>query len=203
MVTEVMINRMDSKLKTSDRWWDLSAAALLSIAVLIAATRLVATQWTDHLELAQTSTLLGLIAGFALGKSRFSPRLVGFLATAYGIYAVPWLLGSLYERSISWPERIQSLGGRLSLIIGQIMRQETVTDSLLFLALMVALFWIVSIHAAYTIVRHGQPWQAIFPAGIALFMIHAFDSFITRRAWLLAFYLFFCLVLVARMTYLQ
>ncbi len=194
---------MESDSKTMDRWWDLSAAALLSIAVLITATRLVATQWTDHLELAQTITLLGLIAGFALGKSRFSPRLAGFLAAAYGVFTVPWLLGSLYERSIAWPERIQSIGGRLTLIIGQIMRQETVTDSLLFLALMVTLFWIITTHAAYTIVRYGQPWQAIFPAGIALFLIHAFDSFIARRAWLLAFYLFFSLVLVARMTYLQ
>ena len=194
---------MEQKLETPIRWWDLSAAALLSIAVLIAATRLVATHWTDHLELAQTITLLGLIAGFALGRSRFSPRVVGFLALVYGIFAVPWLLGSLYERSIEWPERIQSIGGRLGTILGQISRQETVIDSLLFLSLMVALFWVLSVHSAYTIVRYGQPWQAIFPSGIALFLIHSFDAFIARRGWLLALYLFFALVLVARLTYLQ
>ena len=194
---------MEHKPEPPERWWDLSAAALLSMALLTAASRLVATQWTDHLELAQTITLLGLLAGFALGKSRFSPRLVGILALAYGVFSVPWLIGTLYEPSVSWPERIQSIFGRISIILGQIARQETVFDSLLFLFLMVALFWVLSVHASYTIVRYGQPWQAIFPAGIALLIIHAFDAFINRRAWYLAIYLFFALVLVARLTYLQ
>lgn len=194
---------MEHKPETLVRWWDLSAAALLGIAMLTAASRLVATQWTNHLELAQTITLLGLIAGFTLGKSRFSPRMVGFLAIAYGAFSVPWLLGGLYDQSISWQERIQSIGGRVGIILGQIVRQETVFDSLLFLLLMVALFWILSVHAAYTIVRYGQAWQAIFPAGLALFLIHSFDAFIPRRAWYLAIYLFFALVLVARLTYLQ
>jgi transglutaminase-like putative cysteine protease len=194
---------MDQKSTTIDRWWDLPAAALLSIAVLTAATRLVATQWTDDLELAQTISLLGLIIGMLLGQSKFSARLVGFLATAYGVFFVPWQIASLYASSIGWPERIQSITGRLGLIIGQIIRQETVIDSLLFLVLMVALFWILSVHAAYTIVRYGQAWQAIFPSGIALFLIHSFDAAISRRVWFLAFYLFFALVLVARLTYLQ
>jgi len=194
---------MEPNPKNPDRWWDLSAAALLSIALLTAASRLVATQWTNHLELAQTISMLGLFAGFALGKSRFSPRIVGFLGLAYGAFAVPWLIGALYEQAVSWQERIQSIGGRIGIILGQIVRQETVMDSLLFLVLMVALFWILSVHAAYTVVRYGQPWQAIFPAGIALFLIHSFDAFIPRRAWYLAIYLFFALVLVARLTYLQ
>jgi hypothetical protein len=47
---------MENRTVNPDRWWDLSAAALLSIAVMIAATRLVATEWTEHLELAQTIT---------------------------------------------------------------------------------------------------------------------------------------------------
>ena len=185
------------------RWWDVPAAALLLVAILTAATRLVATRWTDALTIVQMIAFLGVIAGMALGKSRFSPRLVFIFALCYGIFVVPWRLGSLYRRAIAWQERLTSIAGRLNIIITQLLNKQVVTDSLLFLVLMGALFWLLSVHAGYTLIRNGDAWQAILPTGLAMFAIHSFDALVSRRAWYLAVYIFFALVLVARMTYLQ
>ena len=187
----------------SPRWWDLPAASLLIVALVAAATRLVVTQWTDHLSIVQTIAFVGALAGMALGQSRFSPRLAGLIALAYGLFFVPWQLGMTMGRGIFWGERLTSLAGRLQIIISQLIKQEVVQDSLLFIVLMSALFWLLSVHAGYTLVRYGRAWHAILPTGMALFAIHSFDSLIARRAWYLAVYLFFSLVLVARVAYLQ
>lgn len=194
---------MNNPSASVSRWWDLPAAALLIVALVTAATRLVVTQWTDYLSLVQSIAFLGGLTGLALGQSRFSPRISALFAMAYGLFAIPWQLGLTMGRGIPWPERIYSMLGRLDVIINQLINQEVVQDSLLFLVLMSALFWLLTVHAGYNLTRYGRAWQAILPTGLALFAIHSFDALIQRRAWYLAVYLFFSLVLVARVAYLQ
>jgi transglutaminase-like putative cysteine protease len=184
------------------RWWDLTAAVLLLAALLTSATRLLVTQWTDDLAIIQTVTSVGLIAGFALGKSRFNTLWVRLFALIYGIYVIPWQLGMTMNPEISWLDRLLILQSRLEVIFIQILKQQPIRDSLLFLVLMGVLFWFISVHAGYTLVRHGEAWGAILPAGMALFIFQLFDPAVSRRAWYLAIFLFFALVLIARMAYL-
>ena len=192
------------EVKTSSlRWWDLPAALLLMAALTTAATRLVATHWTRHLEIVQTLAFFGVLLGLALGKSRFSPRIVAFFAIAYGAFAVPQQLGMFLREDILWSERLSILANRLGVIIYQIVNRETVQDSLLFLVSMAILYWMLSVLAGYTLVRYGNGWQTVLPAGLAMFVIHSFDPLLPRRAWYLAIYLFFALVLIARTTFLQ
>ncbi len=184
------------------RWWDLPAAALLMAALLTAAARLIATKWTTDLDITQVLVAFGVIAGWALGKSRFSPRMAVFFATAYGLFAIPWRLGSAIREDILWTERLSILWNRLTVIIYQLVNQEPVQDSLLFLIAMSALFWVLGTHAGYTLVRYGNPWKATLPAGLSMFIIHSFDPYLTRRTLYLAAYLFFALMLIARMNFL-
>lgn len=186
-----------------DRWWDVPAAALLFVALMTAATRLVVTNWTEELRIIQTLTLLGLAAGLALGYSRFSPRIAGLFALAYGLFTTGWLVGLTLGPGIAWPERMASIAGRLGVIIYQLFFREAIYDSLLFVVIMSALFWLLSVHAGYTLVRYGNGWKALLPAGLTLFVIHSFDPAIARRAWYLAIFLFFALVLIARTAYLH
>jgi transglutaminase-like putative cysteine protease len=185
------------------RWWDLPAASLLVVAMLTAASRLVATDWTSHLDIAQTLAFAGVIAGLAIGQSRFSPRISFLLAAVYGAFAVPFMVGNILGPGILWSERLISIVGRLQVIIKQLASHSVVTDSLLFQVLMAILFWTLAVYAGYTLTRHGDAWRAILPTGLALFVIHSFDPLIARRTWYLAIYLFFSLVLVARMAYLK
>lgn len=189
--------------QTAPRWWDVPAAALLLVTILTAATRLVATEWTGDLQIVQNIAFLATISGLALGFSRFSPPVARLFAVAYGLFAVPWQLGRTMGPGIMWSERLASLSGRLQVIFEQLAAQEAVQDSLLFLVLMSVLFWVLGSYAGYSLVRHGNVWASILPTGLALFVIHSFDPLIPRRAWYLAVFIFFALVLVARVTFLH
>lgn len=185
------------------RWWDLPAALLALAALLTAALRLAATNWTSDLPLTETLAFFGFAAGLALGQSVFTRRTTSLLALAYGLFAIPWQLGLTMDENILWSERMLSLWGRLVHTTGDLIRQEPVTDPILFLFLMAALFWALGVQAGYTLTRHGQSWQAILPTGLALFVIHIHDPYWPYRTWYLAAYLFFSLLLVARMTFLS
>lgn len=185
------------------RWFDWTAAALLLAALLTAATRLVATEWTNYLHLVQNVAVLGLIAGLALGQSRFAPRSVLVFAVAFGLFTVPWQLGAALQSEPLWTDRLSALLYRLGVILYQLINRLTVRDSLLFIVLMNFLFWALSLHAGYVLVRYGDAWKATLPTGLAIFVIHYYDPLVARRAWYLAFYIFFTLVLVARMAFIH
>ncbi len=188
---------------TGTRWWDLPAAVILLVVMTTAFSRLVATEWTQGLVVTRYITYLGLFAGLAIGQSRFSAKIAAFLAFAYGLFIIPWRLGMLMGEGILWDERLISMGGRLQVIITQLTKRQAVTDSFLFLVLMGVLFWVLSIHAGYTLTRYANPWRIIIPAGVAMVLIHSYDAYLSSRAWYLVVFLFFSLILVARLAYLH
>lgn len=185
------------------RGFDWPASLLLLAAMTTAATRLAATRWTADLMIIQTITILGVIAGLALGISRFSGRAAFYLAFAYGLFVVPWQIGLVQQSEALWSQRLLMMGNRLGVILYQLINKLTVLDSLLFLVLMSLLFWTLSVYAGYSVARYGDAWKAIVPTGLALFVIHYYDPLIARRAWYLAFFIFFGLVLVARLAFVK
>ncbi|MFU8773588.1 MAG: transglutaminase domain-containing protein, partial [Anaerolineales bacterium] len=160
------------------------------------------TSWTEYLYLVHAVAVLGLIAGLALGQSQFKPKLVRLFALAYGIFTVTWQLGLTLHQSLIWQDRVSILGERLWLTINLLIQQNPVTDNTFFLFLMACLFWVLSVYGGYTLVRHNNAWRAIIPPGIAIVIIHIYDSFYTIRTWYLASYLFFTLLLLARVRFL-
>lgn len=198
------------------RWWDAFAAVLLVATLLTAATRLEATRWTANLDEVQLCTILGAILGLALGKSRFRPREVGILAFSYGAILIPWRLGLLMGETLTWEERFGQLGVRVGAILVEVLTRKPITDSLLFLIMMCILFWALSLHAGYIVVRRAYSWQAILPTGLVLFIIHYYancpysrslnaciDPGLQKGAWYLAVFLLFSLLMVGRLTYLH
>lgn len=186
-----------------DRWWDIPAAFLLFIILTTAYSRLVATAWTDGLQITRTITYFGLIAGLALGQSRFSPRITSLFASIFGLFVVVWRLGMLMGENVLWTERLTSMSGRLTVILTQLVKRQAVTDSFLFLVLMGLLFWALSSFAGYSLTRYANPWRVVLPTGLALVLVHSYDSYQANRIWYLIAFLFFVLILVARLVYLH
>ena len=188
---------------TDNRWWDFLAALLLIIAMLTSATRLVATKWVSQLSLVQNIAVWGTLAGLALGKSKFPRWLVFLFTVAYGIYVIPWQLGLTMAEGIEWRERLISMAGRIQMVIQDILAHRDVQDNLFFLMLMALLYWVIGVYAGFQLVRNGSIWRAILPAGLAVFVIHAFDSLLDSRAWYLPVYIFLSLMLLARVNFLR
>ncbi len=185
------------------RWADLMTALLLLAGLITAASRLTATHWTEDLGLVQSVLFLGWMAGIALGQSIFSKRVVGVFAFLYGAFVVPWQIGLTVRGNIDWNERLLSMLGRLQVILGDIAIRKAVEDNLLFLVLMAILFWVVSVSAAFILVRYGEPWRALLPAGLTAFVIDLFDQQLPHRSWYMAVYIFLGLIIIARMAFLH
>lgn len=185
------------------RWWDWPAVLLLIAAIYVAATRLNATHWTEELNIIQTISLVGVIAGLALGKSTFSPAVVRIFAFVYGAFTIFWQLGLTIGTGVLWPERMMSMGNRLLIILDQIFQQKPVTDNLFFDLLMGFLFWTLSVYAGYSLTRHGNAWRAIIPAGITMIVVHNYDPYLAIRTWFLAGFIFLSLFLIARMHFIH
>ncbi|MGW8251447.1 MAG: transglutaminase family protein, partial [Anaerolineales bacterium] len=197
------MNREKINTAKNYRYWDIPAALLLLIILTTGFSRLIATEWTPGLVVTRYIAYIGLIAGLAIGFSRFSTKLVVFLGIVYGLFVIPWRLGMLMGEGILWSERMISMTGRLQVIFGQLAKRQAVTDGFLFLVLMSILFWVLSIHAGYSLTRYAHPWRTIIPTGATLVMIHSYDAYLTSRVWYLVIYLFFSLILVARLVYLH
>jgi len=185
------------------RWWDWPAVLLLIAAIYVAATRLNATHWTEELNVIQTISLVGVIAGLALGKSTFSPAVVRIFAFVYGAFTIFWQLGLTIGTGVLWPERMMSMGNRLLIILDHIFQQKPVTDNLFFDLLMGFLFWTLSVYAGYSLTRHGNAWRAIIPAGITMIVVHTYDPYLAIRTWFLAGFIFLSLFLIARMHFIH
>jgi transglutaminase-like putative cysteine protease len=184
------------------RYWDLPAATLLLAALIAAGSRLVSTHWTVELPIIQTLVFLGALLGFALGQSRFSARVVSVLALAYGFVLILWQVTSTIKEDLSWAARLSIVAYRLGTIIYQLINNHPLQDSLLFVVIMAILFWLLSVHAGYRIVRYANAWSATVPIGLAMIVIQISDPLVTRRAWYLTAFLFFTIVLAARCAFL-
>ena len=115
------------------RWWDTLTTLLMMMCLFIATLRLISTHWTENLAIVQPVAFLGIILGLALGQSSFSPRVGRFFTLAYGIFVIPWQLGITMEKEVpGWMERLVSMRGRLEVIVGELLRRESVTDNLFF-----------------------------------------------------------------------
>ncbi len=193
----------DTETQSLDRQLDWPAVLLLLVALLTAASRLVVAGWTGHLGMAQTLVFLGTVTGLALGRSRFSPRLVVLLASAYGLFAIPWQLGLTLEGDFLWIERLAILSDRLTITVGRIVQHRPVLDPAFFLLTMSTLFWVLGAQAGYTLTRYGRAWQAALPAGLVTLVIQTSDPLVAGRAWFLAAYIFLTLLLLVRLTYLR
>jgi transglutaminase-like putative cysteine protease len=194
---------MPKQKKSFIRWLDWQAALLGLVLVQIAAGRLVATQWTEHLTLVQVVGFFGILLGLALGQSIFSRTMAGLFAIAYGVLVIPWQIGSTLVPGIGMVERLLSLRGRLGLVLQELIQRDAITDNILFLLLMALVFWIVAVYAGFTLVRYAHAWRVVLPIGLTIFVIHSFDPLLSSRSWYLAFYLFFALLLVARLVFLN
>ncbi|MEN6409576.1 MAG: transglutaminase-like domain-containing protein [Anaerolineaceae bacterium] len=185
------------------RWWDIYAAFLYLAALLTAATRLEATDWTLYLERVQFVALLAGILGMALGLSRFSPKKVFWLSVPYTLFVIPWQIGTTLGEDIQWLERLQSLGSRLGLAWGQFVHSQPVSDPILFLVLMSILFWVIGVVGGYQLMRYGNAGVGIITAGIALFLVNNYHIGYKSWGFYFGFFLLFSLLLLGRTNYLQ
>ncbi|MBN1667175.1 MAG: transglutaminase domain-containing protein [Anaerolineales bacterium] len=193
----------DSPSKSHLTWSsvDIWGALILLLAQLTAADQLYATGWTNHLEMVITLAFWGTLAGLLLGYSAFGAGIVFVFALLFGLFGIHWQLGLTLLGDHAWLDRMYSVYDDLATVVNELIAQEPVTKSMLFLALMAALFWALSVHAGYVLARSRQPWTATLPTFLTMLVILINGRYVNLSSWFLAFYIFFMLLLAARSFY--
>ena len=142
--------------------------------MLVSSLTVVATEWTDRLEILPLAGLVGLIAGHLLSLSSFRSTTSHLFSAVYGLAWVGFLVGSGLPEGLSWRERILELGGRVSGWVQQALSGGTSQDSLIFLLFLAILFWILGYSAAWNTYRHRRAWLAALPLGIVSIVVTHF-----------------------------
>lgn len=189
--------------KSSVRWWDLSAAALLGAAILVSAWRLTATHWAENLGFAVNMALAGWLVGLALGKSALARWPAVTIAGAYALVLLPLQLSAAAAEDVYLGERLLSLFGRLLASLSEYAAGRPIRDPLFIVALLTTIYWFIGLCTGYFLVRRASVLAVVLPSGIVLFLVHLYDRVSPGRNFLLAMYLLITLLLMARLNYLR
>lgn len=188
--------------KSSSRWWDWSSAVLLYLLILISTWRLSVTDWTPDLDQVRHLATLGTVIGLALGYSQYKRRAVSLFVLDYTVILIPYQLMKIFDSDIELRERALSLLGRWLFSIQELVLGNPVNDPLLFVTLLSIIYWIIGLTAGYYLVRRANFLAAVLPAGFVMLVVHMNDNGSAQRAWLIAVYLLFSLILMGRQNYL-
>lgn len=190
----------------TQKWWDLPSAVFLLGALLSAAIRLHLTDWTEHLGRMEFNVLLAAAFGFALGRSLFRGRLTFLFGLVYSLFFIPWQLGLILP-DLEWSARLNILYARLWYAVADLLANQPVKDSILFLTTMMTLYWFASLLSTYQLVRRANPWVPLLSLGGMIIVIE-YTTEMYRYAKVSGgiysfFYLVFCLLLMGRVYYLK
>jgi transglutaminase-like putative cysteine protease len=191
---------MENNLK---RYWDIPALLFLAIALWVSVSRLVATDWTQNLDVTELMVMTSFTLGIFLGKSRFRSGTARWFAFVYTVLIVPYQLAGTIDAQRPWLERYMSLGIRISHILYALFNNLPIKDNIFFLSIMGLLYWLLAMISGYMLVRYGRPWITCLMAGVVLLIIDQYSYYIHFRDRYTVIYFICLLSLVGRVYFLK
>ncbi|HLE27886.1 MAG TPA: transglutaminase-like domain-containing protein [Anaerolineales bacterium] len=171
---------------------------LMSVMLTVAGWGVAVASWTQGLWAAWLASVVGILAGLALAKSRFSGFVASLFAIVYGLFYVGFLVCFMLEGS--WHERSLELVTRLGTFIYKATFGGTSRDALPFPVFISLVFWFIGVIGAWSVFRRRSVWLAVIPGGVGL-LINAYYYLGPARIDLyLAVYMLLALLLVARVS---
>lgn len=191
-------------MKTNNvRVWDWPVAALVILLVYMSAARLSMTAWTPGLWSVEGASVLATLLGSLLGFSKFQKAPLRWLVAGYSLMILPWILGKLIQSENTVIGQWASLTGRLAAANVSVWRGEPVTDSLFFVALMCILFWAIGLFSGYQSMRYSSASATLIPAMLPLLVVQYYDSYQTRRIWIVGFFFLLAILLMGRLNFIE
>lgn len=184
-----------------DRWWNFFAAIILFALFLMTALKIQSTEWTEDLHIINWLTFIGYLLGIGLGYSIFRRFVLGLFFIIFSVLIVPFIIGTTYDSGIIWLSRFESILGRMSFSINQILSNTRLEDSILFFIFLSILVWFTSLFGGFQFTRKSQPWIPILISGITIFASEFYDQ--NGNSTYTAFFVFFVLIFIAQTFFLE
>ncbi len=189
--------------KSEARTFDFLSVFLLASTVLLAAARLVATDWLPNLTLIAAITRWGLFFGFAFNYSRFKKWGISLLSLGYSIFFFPLLIYRKISPDLATEARLLEMGNRFESAFNAFGAQKPVNDPLIALSLLGLLFWLTALYAVFALLRHKNGLAALLPTTLISLIVQYYDAQVESKLWMVGLYFFFALLLLARLNYIE
>ena len=177
---------------------DLISFLIVTALLLIPPLSLKAAEWPLSMQVIVPITILSVVFGLLLSRSRFGELLALIISTTYGVCLVLLLtalslgggLGTgvyeVFSRSVTWVIDLQT---------GGINPED---GDIVFTMLVANLFWFLGYSAAWHTFRLDRVWRVIVPPGLILTSNMILSTTETNLDGYFVVYLFLSLLLVVR-----
>jgi len=179
------------RFKLKEGW---SSFFILALMVLCAFWSVSSGGLADGLGIVSWAVVAGLFAGLGLAKSRIHGLLAHVLALGFGAVWVVLLASSLLPSEPGWAERLAELQLRLGAWSDQVTTGAVSTDQFMFSLGVIALGYVASYVAAWSVFRAHWVWGAVLPTG-GLLLLNVYYA-PPRLVIYLIFYLILALLLI-------
>jgi transglutaminase-like putative cysteine protease len=146
---------------------------LLVLLLMLGATAssIAAAGWMPGLEVAGWAVVFGLLTGTALAFSNFTEWMAHVTSLIYGLFVIGVIGGTQpgISQDLTWRERVYVIFEKIVAWVRQALDNGTSRESLIFVLIMCALFWLLSYTAAWYSFRHRRIWHVLLPTGVTLF----------------------------------
>ena len=154
------------------RRFDLVILGILFAMLSAAAGSIIAAEWMPGLFVILWAVVFSLLAGTALAHSNFSGWSAHLTSMVYGLFALG-LIGAtrpdIAAQTNDWHERIRLLFEKIFAWLQEAVNNGASRESVIFILILSALFWMLGYTAAWYSFRHRRIWHVILPAGVTLF----------------------------------
>lgn len=144
------------------------ALALMFGMAGVVAVSLMLPEWARDTWVFLPVTLTGTLAGWALGKSRFSGWHMLLFSAAYGVFVIGASLvwGSAALQNVDVHHRSVELLARVNNFIYYALRDNKWTDELNFVVFVSLMLWLTQVYGAWALARAWWPWPLVLSGGI-------------------------------------
>lgn len=171
-----------------------SLIALAGLLILIAASAVGRSGWTERLDVVSSIALGAIVVGLLISRSLLptvSAHLFSLIIGAgltFGV--VERLLPSTLSAEARWQTMIQRISGWLNTAINGGISY----DNLMFVFQMGLIVWLASYLSIWLLFRSGKVWASLIPTGVILLIVYHYAPGNLSR-WVFAF-LFFALLTI-------
>ena len=186
---------MHSRLRLEEGW----STLILLVAMLgISSIAVMQADWINGLQLIPMASIIALLTGLVLAKSRFPSRTAHLFAFVYGLFTILYLVGTILPEDLLWRERVFDVINRQFVWLGKVADGGTSRDGLIFVIHTTVAFWLLGYTAAWYTFRNPRIWRVVIPTGVVLLSVVYYYAGPKLLQLYLAGYIVLALLFVAR-----
>jgi transglutaminase-like putative cysteine protease len=188
--------------KPLPRSLDWIATILILILLILASSRLGLTKWADHLDVVGWLLFFGAILGFALGRWRTHWLVLTPISIVLSALLFALTFVFMLSEMAGFVAKVIDVWTRINVTTAQLIANQPVTDSILFLLIVGVIFWSIGVTTGLFMVRSANPWIPLILLGIGVLAIEHYQPD-PRRAFYSWAYALVCIVLLGRLFFIK